>query len=139
MSLQENKVLVRRFVEEVQNKHNLSALDELFSQDFIDYSGMTNPPDIEGSKLFFSMLYDAFPDMRFSIRQQLAEGDQVMTYKTFHGTHQGTYLGIPATGKEISFDVIDILTIREGKVVEHWMIGDIMNMMQQLGGVPSPG
>ena len=85
MSLEENKALVRRFVEEVQCQHNLAALDELFSPDFVDHSGMTNPPTLEGSRQFFSMMFAAFPDMRFIIRQQIAEGDKVLTHKTLHG------------------------------------------------------
>ena len=101
MSLEQNKALVRRFVEEVQCQHNLAALDELFSHDFVDHSGMTNPPTLEGSRQFFSMMFAAFPDMRFTIRQQIAEGDKVLTHKTFHGTHRGPFMGIPATGKEV--------------------------------------
>jgi len=139
MSLQENKALVRRFVEEVQNQHNLAALDELFSPDFVDHSGMTSPPNLEGTKGFFTMMFAAFPDMRFTIRQQLAEGDKVMTHKTFQGTHQGPFMGIPATGKQVAFDVIDILTVADGKITEHWTVGDMLSLMQQLGAVPTPG
>ena len=139
MSLQENKALVRRFVEEVQNQHNLDALDALFSPDFVDHSGMTNPPNREGTKGFFTMMFAAFPDMRFTIRQQLAEGDKVMTHKTFQGTHQGPFMGIPATGKQVAFDVIDILTVADGKITEHWTVGDMLSLMQQLGAVPTPG
>ena len=138
MSLQENKALVRRFVEEVQCQHNLAALDELFSPDFVDHSGTTNPPTLEGSRQFFSMMFAAFPDMRFTIRQQIAEGDKVLTHKTFHGTHRGPFMGIPATGKEVSFDVMDIFTVTDGKITEHWTVGDMLSMMQQLGVVPGP-
>ena len=139
MSLQENKALVRRFVEEVQNQHNIEALDKFFSQDFVDYGGMTNPPNLEGSKGLFTVLFAAFPDIRFTIRQQLAEGDKVMTRKTFQGTHQGPFMGIPATGKQVAFDVIDILTVADGKITEHWTVGDMLSLMQQLGAVPTPG
>lgn len=138
MSLKENKALVRRFVQEVQNQHNLAALDELFSPDFVDHSGMTDPPNIEGSRAFFGMMFAAFPDMHFTIRQQLAEGDKVMTFKTFHGTHLGPFMGIPATGNEVTFDNIDIMTVRDGKITEHWAVGDMLSLMQQLGVVPAP-
>ncbi len=139
MSLQENKALVRRFVEEVQNQHNLDALDELFSPDFVDHGGMTNPPNLEGTKGFFTVLFAAFPDIRFTIRQQLAEGDKVMTHKTFQGTHQGQFMGIPATGKQVAFDLIDIFTLADGKITEHWVVADQLSLMQQLGAVPTPG
>lgn len=139
MSLQENKSVVRLFVEQVQNQHNLDALDELLSPNFVDHSGMTSPPGLEGTKAFFSIMFAAFPDMHFTIRQQLAEGDQVMTYKTFHGTHQGDFMGIPPTGKQVSFNVIDIFTVVEGKLSEHWTVSDMLSLMQQLGLVSPPG
>jgi steroid delta-isomerase-like uncharacterized protein len=138
MSLQENKTLVRRFVEEVQCQHNLAVLDELYSPNFVDRSGMTDPPTLESARQFFTMMFAAFPDMRFTIRQQIAEGDKVLTHKTFRGTHRGPFMGIPATGREVSFDVMDIYTVTGGKITEHWTVGDMLGMMQQLGVVPAP-
>jgi len=138
MSLEENKALVRRFVEEVQCQHNLAALDELFSSDFVDHSGMTDPPTLEGSRQFFSMMFAAFPDMRFTIRQQIAEDDKVLTHKALHGTQLGPFMGIPATGKAVAVDVMDIFTVAGGKITEHWTVGDMLRMMQQLGVVPGP-
>jgi steroid delta-isomerase-like uncharacterized protein len=138
MSLEQNKALVRRFVEEVQCQHNLAALDELFSPDFVDHSGMTDPPTLEGSRRFFSMMFAAFPDMRFVIRQQIAEGDKVLTHKTLQATQLGPFMGIPATGKAVAVDVMDIFTVAGGKITEHWTVGDMLGMMQQLGVVPGP-
>ena len=138
MPLEQNKALVRRFVEEVQCQHNLAALDELFSPDFVDRSGMTNPPTLEGSRQFFTMMFAAFPDLRFTIRQQIAEGDKVLTHKTLHATHRGPFMGIPPTGREVSVDVMDIFTVAGGKITEHWTVGDMLGMMQQLGVVPGP-
>ena len=93
----------------------------------------------EGTKGFFTVLFAAFPDVRFTIRQQLAEGDKVMTHKTFQGTHQGPFMGIPATGKQVAFDVIDIFTVANGKLTEHWAVADLLSLMQHLGAVPTPG
>jgi steroid delta-isomerase-like uncharacterized protein len=138
MSLEQNKALVRRFVEEVQCQHNLAALDELFSPDFVDHSGMTDPPTLEGSRRFFSMMFAAFPDMRFVIRQQIAEGDKVLTHKTLQATQLGPFMGIPATGKAVAVDVMDIFTVAGSKITEHWTVGDMLGMMQQLGVVPGP-
>ncbi len=138
MSLVENKTVVLRFVEQVQNQHNLDALDEVMATDFVDHSGMPNLPGIEGAKAFFTMMFAAFPDMHFTIVQQLAEGDQVLTHKRFHGTHLGAFMGIPATGKTVSFDVMDILTVRNGKMTDHWTVGDFLSLMQQLGAMPEP-
>lgn len=95
MSLEQNKALVRRFVEEVQCRHNLALVDEFFSPDFVDYGGIATPPNREGAKAAFVRLLDVFPDHHFTIRQQLAEGDKVMTCKVLRGTHLGPFMGIP--------------------------------------------
>lgn len=138
MSLQENKALVLRFVEEVENQHNLDAIDDLFSTDFVDHSAMTDLAGIEGAKKFFSMMFTAFPDMHFTIRLQLAEGDQVATHKTFHGTHRGEFMGIPATEKQVSIEAMDIYTIHQDKLTDHWSVGDWLGMLQQLGVEANP-
>jgi steroid delta-isomerase-like uncharacterized protein len=135
MSLEENKALVRRFVEEVQNQHNLAAIDELFSPDFVDHSGMAAPPYVEGTKELFIATFAAFPDFHIEIHQQLAEGDQVMTRKTLHGTHRGPFMGIPATGKEVAVTFVDIFTVINGKITEHWSEGAALGILQQLGGI----
>lgn len=139
MTIEENKAVVRRFVEVVQNQHNLDAIDELISPDFVDYSGRANPPGREGVRPFFAAMFAAFPDMHFTIQQQLAEGDQVMTYKTFYGTHLGEFMGIPPTGRQVAFDNIDIFTVVGGKITAHWTVGDHLTMLQQLGVVPGSG
>ncbi|MBP1703974.1 MAG: ester cyclase [Chloroflexi bacterium] len=138
MTLQENKDIVRRFVEEMQNQHNPDLIDEMFSPDFVDYSGRANPPTREGVRPFFAYLFNAFPDLRFEIQQQLAEGDRVMTYKVFYGTHLGDFMGIPPTGKQVVFDNIDIFTVKDGKLAAHWTVGDHLSLMQQLGVIPAP-
>lgn len=137
MSLEENKAVVRRFVEEVQCRHDLSAIDGLFSPDFVDYSGMSNPPTKAGSYELFTMMFTAFPDLHVTIRQQIAEGDKVVTYKTFRGTHGGPFMGVPATGAAVTFEVIDIVTVRDGRMIEHWMVGDMLGVMQQITAVPA--
>ncbi len=133
MSLEENKAIVLRFVDEVQCQHNLAALDKLLGADFVDYSGSPDLRGPEASRQFFTMMFAAFPDTHFTVRQQIAEGDKVLTYKTFHGTHRGPFMGIPATGKAVTIDVMDILTVRDGKIAEHWTVSDILGMLQQLG------
>ena len=123
---------MRRWVEEVQCQHNLAAIDELLAPDFVDHGS----PDAVGrgaACAFFSMMFAAFPDMRFTIRVQIAEGDKVLTYKTFHGTHLGPFNGIPPTGRAVDVDVMDILTVANGQIAEHWTVADYLSMMQQLG------
>jgi steroid delta-isomerase-like uncharacterized protein len=138
MSTEENKAIVRRFIDEVQTQHDLVALDVLFSADFVDHSGISTSPDLEGTKQFFAMLFTAFPDIQATIHDQVAEGDKVVTRKTFHGTHQGEFMGIPSTGKRVAIDVIDIFRISDGKITTHWAVADMLGLMQQLGVVPTP-
>jgi predicted ester cyclase len=89
--------------------------------------------DYEGLPLLFAALREAFPDLRVGISEQVAEADKVVTRKTFHGTHGGLFLGIPATGSPVSFEVIDILTIRDRKVCEHRVMLDKPGLLRQLG------
>jgi predicted ester cyclase len=133
MSLEENKALVCRFIEEVQCRHNLAALDEYFSPDFVDHAGIADPPDLTGARVAFAALVSAFPDHRMTVQQQFAEGNKVVTYKRFDGTHLGTFHGIQATGRAVSFELIDIFAIVNGKITEHWAVMDNLSLLQQLG------
>jgi predicted ester cyclase len=135
VSLEENKALVCRFIEEVQCQHNLDAVDKYFSPDIVDHSGIADPPDRAGAKAAFAELLNGFPDHRMTVLQQFAEGNKVITYKRFSGTHLGTFHGITPTGKAVAFDLIDILAIVDGKAVEHWAVVDNLAMLKQLGAV----
>jgi steroid delta-isomerase-like uncharacterized protein len=139
MSTEENKAIVRRFVDEVQSKGDIDAIDELCSPEFINHSAPPGvPSNCEGVKQVTAMFRQAFPDSYFTVEDMLAEGDKVATRKTFHGTHQGEFMGIPPTGQRVSIGLIDIVRIVDGQVVEHWSMGDNLGMMQQLGVIPTP-
>jgi predicted ester cyclase len=132
-----NKALIRRFVEEVQNRHNANALDEFLAPSFINYDPLPGlPGTLEGAKQLHRMLFAAFPDLQITIHDQAADGDKVWTRKTASGTHQGEFFGIPATRKHVCWNIIDIMTIRSGQVTEHWVVADSLSLMQQLGAVP---
>jgi predicted ester cyclase len=85
------------------------------------------------------MLRGVFPDFKATIDDMIAEGDKGVIRQTWSGTQRGEFMGIPPTGKRVSFGVIDIIRIAGGKVVEHWGQMDTMSMMQQLGAIPAPG
>src|SRR5437764_1381191 len=78
------------------------------------------PPGIEGIRNLFATLHNAFPDAHVTLDDVLAEGDKVVVRSTLSGTHQGTFMGIPATGRHVSITGIDIVRMRDGKMVEHW-------------------
>jgi steroid delta-isomerase-like uncharacterized protein len=129
-----NKAVVRRFIEEVQNEKNWDTFDELNADDFINLSAPPGvPSDREGGKMFLGAFLNAFPDCHVTVDDMIAEGDRVVTKKTFTGTHTAELNGIPPTGKRVSIQYVDILRLRDGKIIEHWLSMDQMNFMQQLG------
>jgi predicted ester cyclase len=85
------------------------------------------------------MYLTAFPDLHLTIEDLIAEGDKVVDRQTARGTHQGTFMGIPPTGKQITVTAMNISRIVGGKIVEHWVELDTLGMLQQLGVVPMPG
>ena len=87
--------------------------------------------------MFLAGFLNAFPDCHVTIDDMIAEGDRVATKKTFTGTHTAELNGIPPIGKQVSITYIDILRLRNGKIVEHWLSMDQMSFMQQLGVLPT--
>ena len=136
---EENKALVRRQTEEVFNKHNPDAVDEIYAPDFVNHSAPPGMPnDRAGLKALVGMNLGAFPDLKVTSDFQLAEGDKVVMRWTATGTHTGELMGIPATGKPVKMTGIAIVRFADGKIAELWMESDQMGMMQQLGVVPAP-
>jgi len=132
--------VVRRNTEEVQGKGNWGLFEELFADDFVDHTPQPGTtPDKDGVRVLYKRLRTAFPDFRPEIHWQAAAGNLVTTYKTYHGTHQGEFLGIPATGKQVSFYTVDAMRVVDGKITEHWGVATLLDLMQQLGVVPPLG
>ncbi|GAF45437.1 ester cyclase [Rhodococcus wratislaviensis] len=135
------KAVVRRNTEEVQGGGDFEVFAELFDDDFRDHTPQPNMiPTKEGVRGLYQALRTAFPDFHAEIHWQAAEGDLVTTFKTYHGTHRGTFLGVEPTGREIQFETVDVMRVRGGRIVEHWGVANLFSLMQQLGGFPSaPG
>jgi steroid delta-isomerase-like uncharacterized protein len=141
MSAQENKVLARRFFEEVTGQRNLDLAKELFDADYKHHDpGL--PPQMQESRDAYighlPMYYDAFPDFELSLDDILAEGDEVAARWSFTGTHQGDLMGVPATGRQVRASGMTIQRVSDGKIVEGWTIFDTMGLMQQLGVMEQP-
>jgi steroid delta-isomerase-like uncharacterized protein len=140
MSVEENKAIELRFFEEVVNKRNLAVIDELFATNFVDHSAVPGiAADREGLKQYFAMVHSAFPDFHSTLEDMFAEGDKVVQRFTARGTHQGEFMGIAPTGKQVTIPGIAIHRITDGKIVENWVNMDMLSMMQQLGVIPPPG
>ncbi len=139
MSTEDNKTRARRFIEEVWNQGNVAVIDELAAPSFSDPGLLPPVQGLEGLKQYVTMYRTAFPDVYFTIDDQIAEGDKVVTRFTATGTQKGELMGIAATGRRATVMGITITRYENGKVVESWSNFDALGMMQQLGVVPSMG
>ena len=135
MSIEENKTIVRRFFEAKTIDEYLSLVDTYMAPDFVQRDPSGDMP-LEVFKQYNMAVANAFPDFSFTVDDQIAEGDIVVTRYTMSGTHNGEFSGIPPTGKCVSVKGIDISRIVNGKYVEAWGYSDRLGMMQQLGLIP---
>jgi predicted ester cyclase len=133
---EENKALVRRYIEECWNWHNLDATDELVSPGYLNHAASPENQRA-GAKYSLSWLFSVFPDHHFEIEDAVAEGDTVAVRGTCSGTHEGELLGIPPTGERFAAQQSHWFRVADGKVAEHWAVRDDLGMMQQLGVMPS--
>jgi steroid delta-isomerase-like uncharacterized protein len=140
--LEANKAVVRRWVEEVQNQHRLDLIDEILAQDIVNHDrpgALPSPQGAEEIRQLFAAMFAAFPDFHVEIQDQIAEGARVVTRKRVTGTNLGDFMGTPATGRKVDFQVIDIFRVLDGKCTDHWSVIEYLTMMQQLGLIPVPG
>ena len=134
MSTDDNKALVQRFYEEVINQRNLAALDQFVSPNAVNHTVPSGLP--QGPSQFLSLHLNAFPDVKATVEDLLADGDKVVARVSFRGTHKGAFRGIPPTGKPITVMGINIFRIANGKLVEHWGLTDRLAVLNQVGVVP---
>jgi predicted ester cyclase len=140
VSADENKALVRRFYAEI-DKGNLSAMDELVAEDYVDHSPPPFPGLASGRagvKQAFELFWEATPG-RHQIEDQVAEGDRVVTRLRAVGSHEGDLPGIPRTGNELEMTATVIHRIEDGKLAEKWSDKDELGFLQQLGVLPQMG
>ena len=137
MSAEENKALVRRFVEEFWNEGNEVTADELMAVDAEIHMPTGEVVDPDGLKGFAATFREAFPDWHSTFEELVAEGDRVAERWTGRGTHLGELQGIPPTGKRVEAPGSVFYRIVSGKIVEFRGQLDMMRIMQQLGAIPS--
>lgn len=143
MSPEENKALVRRYIEVVWNQKNTSALDELLAPNYQRYVSATAAPlSREGQRQRITGFHNAFPDLHFTIEDLFAEGDRVAFRVTMRGTHQGPFpylQSVTRTGKKVTISVLDVIRVEQGKFAEQWGGPDLFDLLQQLGATVSAG
>jgi len=145
MSIEQNKVIARRYFEEIWNQGNLAVVDETFAPTFVGH-GPPNPlfptgdyHGPEGQKQLVTMYRSAFPDGTFTIEDMIAVEDKVVTRWVIRATHQGAMGDLPPTGKSVTLPGITIARFADGKYVEDWHNWETLGLMQQLGVAPQPG
>ena len=137
MSESGNRVVVQRFLEEVINQGRLEQADEIVAEDFVELDPLPGQRQgREGLKEVIGMLRAAFPDMHWVVDEMIAEGEKVVTRFTWTGTQQGTFMGIPATGRSVVVKGVVIDRIVGGMMTDSRILMDTMGMMQQLGAIP---
>ena len=137
MSVEENRALIRRGVEEGWNKVNLDVFDEIAAGDVVNHSYKAY--GLEAFKQHILAGMTAFPDVQMTIEDMIAEGDKVAVRYTFRGTQHGETQGIPPTGKYVTVPGIFMCRCEGGRIVEEWDIWDDLGLLQQLGAISPPG
>jgi steroid delta-isomerase-like uncharacterized protein len=131
---EQNKMLTRRFYEEVFNKKNLNAIDELCAPDFVDHNAMPGQgPGAKGLKDVFAMFFRGMPNLRITVHELVAEDDIVVARFTGTATHTGELMGAAPTGKTVTMRGMDMIRIKNGKATEVWHEGDDALVLMQLG------
>jgi steroid delta-isomerase-like uncharacterized protein len=131
VSAEENKAVLRRWIE-AYNERDLQAEADVLAPDYVAHVPAVPGPleGLEAWRQFSGSFAEAFPDIRLSIEDIMAEGDMVAARVAFRGTHRGEFQGIPPTGKEVAFSSIEVNRVVEGKVEEHWVELDLLGVMQ---------
>jgi steroid delta-isomerase-like uncharacterized protein len=139
-TLEQNKQLYRRFLQEVFNEGRMETADELLSPSYVFHDAPPGAPN-EGSqavKQAASMFRAAFPDLKISVDELVAEGDKVCARATTRGTHRGTIFEVPATGKTVTITGLTMVRISDGQITDSWVKNDVVGLLKQLGADSLP-
>jgi steroid delta-isomerase-like uncharacterized protein len=140
---EENKEKMRRFLEEAFGQGKTEVVDELLHSDFVCYDPNSESGEIRGADTIkgeIEYFHSAVPDLTYTVEDQVAEGDKVVSRYTVSGTHQAEFFGIPGSGKRIEMTGINIDRFDEsGKLVEEWPEYDLLGAMRQMGAIPQTG
>jgi steroid delta-isomerase-like uncharacterized protein len=139
MSANENRAVVRRWVEEGWNAHNLAPIDELYTPDVVqhDPSSPLQVTSAEEMKQYIGAFLTAFPDIHFTTEDLLAEGDKVLWRFTSRATHTAPLMGIPPTGRSTTVTGMVLFRVSGGRIAEVWVNFDALGMLQAIGVIPA--
>lgn len=138
--MQDNATIVRRFADEVITQGNIDAAAQFVWEDVVELVPLPGQgPGLEGLKDILRAMRAGFPDLVFSIDEQISEGDKVASRFEWTGIHQGEFLGIPPTGRSVRVWGMVIDRLEQGRIKETRILMDTMGLMMQLGVIPPPG
>ncbi|MGB8643595.1 MAG: ester cyclase [Anaerolineae bacterium] len=140
MSAEQNKSIVRRWVQEGWNSHNPAVADQFYTTDYVQHDA--GQPPLQGRealKQYVGMFLTGFPDLHFSTDELIAEGDRVVWRFTSTATQTGPFMGIPPTGKRGVVPGIVVFRFEDSRIAEGWVNIDALGLLQQLGVIPMPG
>lgn len=139
MSEEENKQFMNSFIDEVINRQNLDAIDEMVSENFIEHVPFPGKgPGRQGLKFAIGSMHTGFPDMNWTMHEQIAENEKVVSRFIWEGTDKGEFMGIPPTNKKVEVWGMVIDVVRDGLFSESRIIMDTAGLLQQLGVIPEP-
>lgn len=136
MSLEDNTLLADRVWEAIWHRGDLSQIDVLFTPDFVRHDPGRELRGTEQNRQSISGQRAAFPDLRFTTDDLIAEGDKVVVRYHFEGTHLGEFQGMPPTQRHVTYTGILIYRLADGKIAEQWTEIDLMGLLRQLGVIP---
>lgn len=134
---EQNKEVVQRLIREAWTGENIDLVDELVSENYVEYAPFGVVRGIEEYKEGIRMFTTAFPDITLRIEEMIAEDDTVGFRLAVSGTHDGPFMGVEPTGNEVSFTAFDFTRLKDGKVVEEWFTMDTLGLLEQLEAVSS--
>jgi steroid delta-isomerase-like uncharacterized protein len=138
-----NKDIMRNAYDRLFNQKDIDFLDEFLAEDFVEHA---IPPELASGddpadvKAWFTEFFAAFPDIRVTVQQILVDDDRCVGHLMLTGTHEGEFLGLPPTGREVTWEWVDIIRFADGRAAEHWGLSSDLQAYAQLGAVPAiPG
>ena len=137
MSTATNKAIVRRYLEQVFNERRIDLFEEFLVENY-QIHGVSIAPGRDAAKEWLKTIGAAFPDLELTFEDMIAEGDKVVIQGALNSTHQGEIFGIPATGERVAQNSVFIFRLVKGEIVEGWYAANDLDLMRQLGMLPSP-
>ena len=133
---QDNSAIVRRFVDEVINQGKMGSAEEFVWEDVVEQVPLPGQgPGLEGLKDVLRGMRSAFPDIDFSIKEQVCEGDKVVSRFEWTGTHKAEFMGVPATGRQVRVWGVVIDRLEAGRIKDTRILMDALGLMMQLGAL----